>query len=33
MFIKDKKGRVIEVDDFTLMIIFGIIAFMIVGHC
>ncbi len=34
MTIKDKEGNVLfEMDDFFIMCIFIIIAFMVVGHC
>lgn len=34
MEINNKNGKTIfEIDDFTLLIIIGIIAFMVVGHC
>jgi hypothetical protein len=34
MEIKNKEGRVVfYIEDLTLIIIVGIIAFMIVGHC
>lgn len=34
MEINNKNGRTIfEIDDLTLIIILGVIAFMVVGHC
>jgi hypothetical protein len=34
MVIKNKEGKtMIEIDDLTLIFLFGIIAFMVVGHC